>query len=70
MPIPTVFMNKIKEINYILGQFQIENINTTIELILNEKSDDKLENYRKKNVSKCIDWCIKNSVLYNSFNIA
>ncbi len=62
--IPCIFTNQIIEINYILGQSQIENINSTIELI-NNNSPDKLENIRKKNVAKCIDWCIKNNIPYN-----
>ncbi len=64
--IPHIFLNKIKEINYILGQTQIENINTTIELILTENTNEKLENYAKKNITKCIDWCNKNNVPYNT----
>ena len=64
--IPHIFLNKIKEINYILGQIQIENINTTIELILTENTSEKLENYAKKNIIKCIDWCNKNGIPHNT----
>ncbi len=64
--IPHIFLNKIKEINYILGQVQIENINTTIELILTENTNEKCENYAKKNITKCTEWCNKNGVPYNT----
>ena len=64
--IPFIFLNKIKEINCILGQNQIENINTTIELILTENTDEKLECLAKKNITKCIDWCNKNNIPYNT----
>jgi hypothetical protein len=63
--IPIIYLNKIKESNYIFGQHQIENINTTIELILTKHSSDKIDNLKKKNISKCIDWCNKNGILYN-----
>jgi 23S rRNA U2552 (ribose-2'-O)-methylase RlmE/FtsJ len=63
--IPIVYLNKIKEVNYLFGQHQVENINNTIELILTDNSSDKLENLKKKNISRCIDWCNKNGVPYN-----
>lgn len=47
--IPTIYLNKIKEVNYLFGQHQIENINTTIELILTKHSSDKIDNLKKKN---------------------
>ena len=67
--IPTIYLNKIKEVNYLFGQHQIENINTTIELILTKHSSDKIDNLKKKNISRCIDWCSKNGILYNNIVI-
>jgi 23S rRNA U2552 (ribose-2'-O)-methylase RlmE/FtsJ len=64
--IPTIYLNKIKEVNYLFGQHQIENINTTIELILTRYSSDKIDNLKKKNISRCIDWCNKNEIPYNN----
>jgi len=64
--IPTIYLNKIKEVNYLFGQHQIENINTTIELILTKHSSDKIDNLKKKNLSRCIDWCSKNGIPYNN----
>jgi len=67
--IPTIYLNKIKEVNYLFGQHQIENINTTIELILTRYSSDKIDNLKKKNISRCIDWCSKNGIPYNNIVI-
>ena len=67
--IPTIYLNKIKEVNYLFGQHQIENINTTIELILTKHSSDKIDNLKKKNISRCIDWCSKNGIPYNNIVI-
>ena len=64
--IPTIYLNKIKEVNYLFGQHQIENINITIELILTKHSSDKIDNLKKKNLSRCIDWCSKNGIPYNN----
>ena len=62
--IPCIFINQVTEINYILGQSQIENINSTIELI-NNNNPDKLESIKKKNIAKCVEWCIKNNIPYH-----
>ena len=67
--IPTIYLNKIKEVNYLFGQHQIENINITIELILTKHSSDKIDNLKKKNISRCVDWCNKNSIPYNNMVI-
>ena len=62
--IPCIFINQVTEINYILGQSQIENINSTIDLI-NNNNPDKLESIKKKNIAKCVEWCIKNNIPYH-----
>jgi 23S rRNA U2552 (ribose-2'-O)-methylase RlmE/FtsJ len=62
--IPCIFINQVTEINYILGQSQIENINSTIDLI-NNNNPDKLESIKKKNIAKCIEWCVKNNIPYH-----
>ena len=65
--IPYIFVNKIEEINCLLGQLQIENINNTIDLI-NSKSKDKLESLKQKNITKCIEWCVKNNIPHNTLS--
>tara|TARA_Y100001970_G_scaffold293714_1_gene442576 strand:+ start:5556 stop:6743 length:1188 start_codon:yes stop_codon:yes gene_type:complete len=61
------FINKIQEINSILGNYQIKNILTTIKLIENnEKKNDKICSFKNENIQKCISWCIKNNIPYNT----
>ena len=62
--IPYIFLNKIEDINAIIGQQQLENILTTFYLIENGK-DDKIETIKKNNIQKCVQWCIKYKIPYN-----
>tara|TARA_B100000242_G_C42915716_1_gene424547 strand:- start:366 stop:788 length:423 start_codon:yes stop_codon:yes gene_type:complete len=60
------FINKIQEINSIIGNKQIKNILTTLKLIENnEKKNEKIASFKNENVQKCISWCIKNNIPYN-----
>lgn len=61
--IPYLYINKLEDINAILGQQQLENILYTLHLLDNNKSE-KLEIIKKNNIQKCIQWCIKNSLPY------
>tara|TARA_Y100000389_G_scaffold155014_1_gene155618 strand:- start:659 stop:1855 length:1197 start_codon:yes stop_codon:yes gene_type:complete len=65
LDIQHVYTNKIEEINTIFGQQQIENIRNTISQIIN-KNYNKLETLKKHNINKCINWCEKNNIKYNS----
>ena len=62
--IPYLFTNTLEEFNAILGQQQIENIASTLNIINNNKYD-RLENMKKNNIQKCITWCQKYNVPYN-----
>lgn len=62
--IPYNFICAVQEINAILGQSQIENISTTINII-DYCSSDRLENLTKNHISKCISWCQKFKMPYN-----
>jgi len=63
--IPYYFINKVEEYNAIFGQQQVENISTTLNLIVNNKPD-KLELLKKYNIQKCINWCQEYKLDYNS----
>ena len=63
-PIPYIYINKLEDINAILGQQQLENILGTLYLLDNNKSD-KLDIIKKSNIQKCIQWCIKHKLPYN-----
>lgn len=72
--IPYYFSTKIEKINGLFGQMQLENIQTTIELInQSEKNQTNYSNYCNNitenidvlihdNVKKCIQWCLKHSL--------
>jgi len=67
-----LYINKIEEINAILGQQQLENILSTLNMLDNHKPD-KLESIKKNNILKCIQYCIRNNLPYhkniNQFNM-
>jgi 23S rRNA U2552 (ribose-2'-O)-methylase RlmE/FtsJ len=62
-PISYYFYKKIEDYNAVFGQQQIENINITLDLIHNRKN---MDNIVKINVQKCLQWCNKHNVQYNS----
>ena len=62
--IPYLYKNRVEELNAIFGQQQIENINSTFNLIDN-KNQDKLELYKRNNINKCVTWCQKYNIPCN-----
>jgi hypothetical protein len=58
------FISKIEEINIIIGKKQIDNIVTTLNLMMNKKFD-KIDYYKKKHIQKCIRWCEKFNINFN-----
>ena len=62
---PYLFVNKIEELNAIYGQQQLDSIACTLNLIDNNKSD-KIENLKKHNIQKCINWCLKYNMPHNN----
>lgn len=60
------FLNRLEEINAILGQQQIENINATINLIMCKNKQDKLEIIKQNCVLRCIQWCIQYNIPCNN----
>ena len=67
------FLNKIEEINVVLGQRQLENIITTLNIISNRNNYDKVDSMKKLHIQKSISWCEKHDIssvkLYSSNNI-
>jgi 23S rRNA U2552 (ribose-2'-O)-methylase RlmE/FtsJ len=59
-----MFISKIEEINIIMGKKQIDNIITTLNLMMNKKMD-KIDYYKKKHIQKCIKWCEKFDINFN-----
>ena len=67
------FLNKIEEINVVLGQRQLENIITTLNIITNRNNYEKIDSMKKLHIQKSISWCEKHDIssvkLYSSNNI-
>ena len=62
--IPYLFISKLEEYNAIIGQQQIEIINTTLGMVRNASRSEKIEALKKINANRCIQWCIKNKQPY------
>lgn len=65
--IPCYFINKLNEINIIIGQQQLEACNQIINILKNKNKEDKIENITKINIQKCINMCEKFKIPYNLF---
>jgi 23S rRNA U2552 (ribose-2'-O)-methylase RlmE/FtsJ len=63
------FLNKIEELNAMISYQQIENITSTLAIITNHKNSEKLEQYKKTNVGKCIAWCEHYGIPYNKQSV-
>ena len=60
--IPLIFLDKIKDINSITGQTQIEYIQHVLSYMLDENRKTNLENIKKSHLLKCIKWCKKHNL--------
>ena len=66
IPISNLFIDKIKEINSIYGQSQIENIISILNNIKDNSLHEKQEQLKKSYLGKCVKWCSKNNLPLNS----
>jgi hypothetical protein len=64
-PISNLFIDKIKEINSIYGQSQIENIISILNNIKDTTRNEKQEQLKKSYIGKCVKWCTKNNLPIN-----
>jgi len=62
------FLNRIEEMNAMVSFQQIENITSTLSIITNHRNAEKLEQYKRANVNKCIAWCEKYDIPHNVNN--
>jgi len=63
--IPLLFLNKLEEINAILGQQQLETISNTLSIINHNSQKEKINNLKESNIIKCLQWCKKHDFQYN-----
>jgi 23S rRNA U2552 (ribose-2'-O)-methylase RlmE/FtsJ len=72
-PLSNHFLDKMKEINAIFGQSQVENIHSILSFIYdkNNNNSEYLEKIKKSHLNKCIKWCKKYNLpineIYNIF---
>jgi hypothetical protein len=64
IPIPYIFIKRMEECNAVIGQQQLDNIYTTINLIDNKHKNEKIEYLKKINIQKCIYWCIQHDMAH------
>jgi hypothetical protein len=65
--IPYYFINKIEDINVILGHQQLESLNQIISILKNKNKDEKIEHIKKNSIQKAIDWCEKFKIPCHKF---
>jgi len=65
--IPYYFLNKIDDINIIIGQQQLESLNQIINILKSKNRVDKIECLKKTCIQKSINWCEKYKIPYNKF---
>lgn len=66
--LPYYFLNKIDDINLIIGQQQLELFEQVINILLSKNKDDKIESLKKYNIQKCVQWCEKFKIPCNKFS--
>lgn len=66
--IPSYFINKIDDMNIIIGQQQLESIDQIINILKNKNKDEKIETIKKSNIQKSIAWCEKFKIPHNKFS--
>ena len=66
--LPCYFVNKIDDINIIIGQQQLESLDQIINIIKNKNKEDRIETIKKSNIQKSVSWCEKLKIPYNRFS--
>ena len=65
--LPYYFMNKIDDINIIIGQQQLECMDQIIHMFKNNNQKERIEFIRKINIQKSVNWCEKFKIPCNKF---
>jgi len=66
--IPSYFVNKLDDINIIIGQQQLESFDQLINILNNKNRHDKIETIKKINIQKSVSWCEKFKIPCNKFS--
>lgn len=65
--LPYFFINKMDDINIILGQQQLESYDQIISILKSKNKDEKIEAIKKSNIQKSVVWCEKYKIPCNKF---
>jgi hypothetical protein len=65
--LPYFFINKLDDINIILGQQQLESFDQIISILKSKNKEDKIESIKKINIQKSVNWCEKYKIPCNKF---
>jgi hypothetical protein len=65
--LPSYFINKVDDINIIIGQQQLESLGQIVTILKNKNIDDKIESIKKSNIQKSVSWCEKYKIPCNKF---
>jgi hypothetical protein len=66
--IPYYLLNKIDDMNVIIGQQQLEALNQIICVLKNKNKEEKIETIKKNNILKSVIWCEKFKIPCNKFS--
>jgi hypothetical protein len=66
--LPMYFLNKIDDINIIIGQQQLESVNQIINMLKSKNIEDRIEIMKKNNIQKSVNWCEKFKIPCNKFS--
>ena len=66
--LPMYFLNKIDDINIIIGQQQLEAVNQIINMLKSKNIEDRIEIMKKNNIQKSVNWCEKFKIPCNKFS--
>ncbi|MFY7731801.1 MAG: hypothetical protein ACOVRN_19930 [Flavobacterium sp.] len=64
---PCYFMNKVDDINMIMGQQQLDALDQIVSIYKNKNKLDKIESIKKNNIQKSVLWCEKYKIPCNKF---
>ena len=65
--LPYYFLNKMDDINIIIGQQQLEALTQIINILKSKNIEEKLEALKKSNIQKSVNWCEKFKIPCNKF---
>lgn len=65
--IPYYFTMKLNDINMIIGQQQLESLNSILNLLKNKNKEDRSDIMKKTNIQKAVSWCEKYRIPCNKF---